>query len=294
MHYFFVTLFFLIMCLNGCTRRTLLVKPKTGTPTETHIPSSPTQAETPQPQPYPDPWTELSSGIKYQKQTHTNGNSVHFVQVDLSSPKVLLHVSNQEEGATTPKKFAKKTGALVAINGDFFDPNSGYVPFGLSLSKGTKWKNTQVMKDWFILACGEGNACIIRAFNKNDVIDPLWKNVVGGRDQIVRDGKAWGLGEDNSCPHLCPMPAPRTSVGLTADKKFLILGTAEGYGELAGGLRVSEMADWMMKMGAANAIHLDGGGSTQMVVKDQLMTRRPDKEPEERVVGNMLGVLSLN
>lgn len=234
--------------------------------------------------------TELKSGLFYLKTTTGTGNSIHFVTVDLTVGNK-IRVSKHTEGVRTPKQFARNIGAYIAVNADFFDSGRGYIPLGLSMGEGVRWPGTQVMPNWYVLACDQANACEIRPFSKTEPLKPGWKNVVGGRDLIAKNGIPWTRQNDNSCPHLCPFEAPRTAVGLSADNTQLIIGVAEGYGELEGGVRVSDMAAAMVAQGASHVLHLDGGGSSQLVIDGALKTRRPDNEPQERVVGNILGIM---
>ncbi len=71
---------------------------------------------------------------------------------------------------------------------------------------------------------------------------------------------------------------PRSAAGLSADGKTLILFALDGrqataeesvYGRAhSRGATLAELAELMLGFGAANALNLDGGGSTSLVVKD--------------------------
>lgn len=71
---------------------------------------------------------------------------------------------------------------------------------------------------------------------------------------------------------------PRSAAGLSADGKTLILFALDGrqataeesvYGRAhSRGATLAELAELMLGFGAANAVNLDGGGSTSLVVKD--------------------------
>src|SRR5690606_12609882 len=60
--------------------------------------------------------------------------------------------------------------------------------------------------------------------------------------------------------------APRTAVGITADGKVLLV-TADAANGKNTGPSLKEMAYVMRHYGAVSAMNLDGGGSTQMVVR---------------------------
>lgn len=69
--------------------------------------------------------------------------------------------------------------------------------------------------------------------------------------------------------------APRSAVGLTAQGK-LILVAADGYQQQSTGMTLQELAVMMRELGARQAMNLDGGGSTQMVVKGKIVNTPSD------------------
>jgi hypothetical protein len=84
--------------------------------------------------------------------------------------------------------------------------------------------------------------------------------------------------------------APRTAAGVTADGRILLLtvdGRRPGYSV---GLTIAETAAVMRSLGAVNALNLDGGGSTTMVVQDELQGI-PSDRTGERPDGDALLIL---
>ena len=124
---------------------------------------------------------------------------------------------------------------------------------------------------------------------------PGWEAVqqaVGGREWIVRDGAV------NISPH--PASAdeihPRSAVGLTADGR-LILATVDGRETgVSEGVRLTELAELMLERGAVQAINLDGGGSSTLVVRragteTPVIVNKPS-DGVERPVTNSIQVVS--
>ncbi|MFC7217480.1 phosphodiester glycosidase family protein [Streptomyces polyrhachis] len=73
---------------------------------------------------------------------------------------------------------------------------------------------------------------------------------------------------------------PRTAAGVTADGRILLV-TADGRRpEHSVGLSIDETAAVLRDLGAADAINLDGGGSTAMVVHDELQSLPSDAAGE--------------
>jgi hypothetical protein len=83
---------------------------------------------------------------------------------------------------------------------------------------------------------------------------------------------------------------PRTAAGVTADGRIVLVtadGRQPGYSV---GLSIPEATAVMRSLGAVNAINLDGGGSTAMVVDNELQGR-PSDRTGERPDGDALIVL---
>jgi exopolysaccharide biosynthesis protein len=57
------------------------------------------------------------------------------------------------------------------------------------------------------------------------------------------------------------------------------------------GMTLAELAALMRRLGATDALNLDGGGSTTMVVQGRIVNRPSDQEGE-RHVGDALAVIA--
>lgn len=108
---------------------------------------------------------------------------------------------------------------------------------------------------------------------------PGWSGVVaaiGGGPQIVRNGSpVFRTGEEFTVTQLSPR-APRTGVGQLKDGR-IILVTADGRQPgLSVGLTNFELAQTLARLGAVNAMALDGGGSTTMAYDGKLLNTPSD------------------
>ena len=79
--------------------------------------------------------------------------------------------------------------------------------------------------------------------------------------------------------------APRSAVGLTNKGEFL-LAVVDGRQAHSDGCTLTEWAELLKKFGAVEAINLDGGGSTELVVGGKILNSPSDGE--ERPVGSVL------
>lgn len=108
------------------------------------------------------------------------------------------------------------------------------------------------------------------------------KEVVGGRGKFLNDGNNEGD---------WPERHPRTAVGFNADSTKLYLLTVDGRQSTSAGMTLTEMGEFMKRFGVQNALNLDGGGSTTMVVHNQVVND-PSDGSGERAVANALMVVS--
>lgn len=75
---------------------------------------------------------------------------------------------------------------------------------------------------------------------------------------------------------------PRTAVAKLKDGKFLMI-TADGRSEASGGIGLQDLAEYLLSLGAIDAMNLDGGGSTTMFLDGKVVNHPSDKEGERKV-----------
>ena len=83
---------------------------------------------------------------------------------------------------------------------------------------------------------------------------------------------------------------PRTAIAVTSDRKVLLVtvdGRQPGY---SAGMTLVELATLLSRLGASEAINVDGGGSTTSVVNGRVVNR-PSDAAGERPVANAIGVV---
>ncbi|MEV6051976.1 phosphodiester glycosidase family protein [Streptomyces sp. NPDC052107] len=106
---------------------------------------------------------------------------------------------------------------------------------------------------------------------------------------VLEDGQALsGLDHGTS--------AVRTVVGVKGGGRQLLILALDGAAQYRTGLTVAEEADTMRSLGASDAFNLDGGGSTELVTRDDgasaVTVRNHPSAGAERPVANGIGVFS--
>ena len=87
---------------------------------------------------------------------------------------------------------------------------------------------------------------------------------LGGGATIVKNGIVPAAFSHNIAGN-----QPRTAIGITQDKKEVIFLTIDGRTSSYPGVSQKELGEIMISLGAYEAINLDGGGSTEMIVRTQ-------------------------
>ena len=114
--------------------------------------------------------------------------------------------------------------------------------------------------------------------------------LVGGWPRIVREGSSIAAASDSlegTFPRFGTARHPRSAVGFSRDSTTLFLVAVDGRQATSVGMSLAELAQAMIELGAYDALNLDGGGSTALVVGDTVVNH-PSDATGERAVGDAL------
>lgn len=95
---------------------------------------------------------------------------------------------------------------------------------------------------------------------------PQLQDMVAGYPYIIKNG-AIDIGPRGDAVDR----HPRTAVGFSADSTKLYLVTVDGRQSTSEGMTLAELSDFMLRLGVHTAMNLDGGGSTTMVVRNEIV-----------------------
>lgn len=148
-----------------------------------------------------------------------------------------------------------------------------------------------------IFATGSFAALIQSSFTVGDEINittPDFQALsvsMGGGAVLVKDGVI-----PTSFSHNVSGTHPRTAIGISADSKEVLFVTIDGRGGSYTGATQKELAEIMVYLGAQQAINLDGGGSTEMILRPQGQENKQIinslSDGGERRLMNGIGVVS--
>ena len=241
-----------------------------------------------------------ANGWPFFADAHLDG----WVRVGSGAPLTLLRVNraangdsltlyNAFMGDTTPSdsgvvELVLRTVRAAAMAGD--------TAVGVVVRLDTLFAGVQIPSDGVVLVLPARDAS--RAPAAGDTI--RWslpfhgaparvRELVGGYPMLLRDGKHVFENTKAIISGFSVTQHPRTAVATLGDGSLLLMAV-DGRSESSGGMSLTQLTDFLVALGAVDALNLDGGGSTVMVVGDSIVNHPSDKEGE-RAVANALVVL---
>lgn len=257
------------------------------------------------PQPYP--------AVRYEHRTGLiPPQRIEIVRIDLSDPNVEVRVAAggadpdgdgpYQTTLQTPTTIAARERFEVAVNGDFFGAKktvdvegekSGYVADKWALAIGPAATDGYI---WAPASSGARPALILDAAMQARLA--IIKEVPGDARQVIAGSHILlsnGRISVADAPGFIRTRHPRTAVGIADNGETLVLVVVDGRrAEQATGMSLPELAQLMLEIGCRDALNLDGGGSSELVIRDprngQLQVVNRPSDNRERAVANVLGI----
>jgi hypothetical protein len=212
-----------------------------------------------------------------------SGPALEFwaLRVDLANPGLRILVGPAPEDgivrALKVSSFARDYGCTAAINANPFTipgkkllfggrEGEAQTAVGLEVSEGVVLSPPNPRYDALAFyadgLASAGRAAIISQAEAFSGSGPI-KNAVGGFYRILEGGKpsAQALSERGGVRH------PRSAAGISADGRFLYLLVIDGRRLGSVGATEAETAFILERLGAADALCFDGGGSSALVLR---------------------------
>jgi hypothetical protein len=229
-----------------------------------------------------DTWTTPFPGVRHLHRVLPD-QDIHAMLVDLCADGVSVRATASGERGQRTSSFGASVGAQVAINGDYFDLNGTYRTDGYTAHDGQVWPDTQDHGEVAQWVFGPEQ---VHPYAHWEVTSPQywWKEVISGHWTLLQDG-AYHDNSGDVGTH------PRTALGLTKDRRTLILAVVDGRAAWAGrrGMSFPELTALMADLGAHWAVGLDGGGSSTMWMQGAGILNHPS-DGSERTVANHLAI----
>lgn len=230
-------------------------------------------------------WEPVVPGVEYRHIVR-EGVDAHAVRVNLDADCLAVIATPAADRGITVSEFARRRGAVVAVNGDYFDPAIN--PIGLAMGGGEVWARAdERVRRQEVVGVGGRRVEIFPRAEPLRTPEPWMTGAVAGWPMVVEDCAP--VASLPGSDHFTNAPHPRTAVGLSADRRHLLLLVADGRRGDAPGPTLPELSALMVEAGACTALNLDGGGSSALWVRDRIVNQPSDLV--ERPVANHLAVV---
>lgn len=253
----------------------------------------------------------LPEGIRVYHSIHTGANlRAWYIFVKESHPDIETRVvvSTDADGRESVSDFANRLAAPVVINGGYFrmDLNPAKhvgilkadgqllhsatssvlrgeqrfflyrsaIGFGMDNQVAVRWVSTQG-DSVFSWSKPIDNMMGVPGEPADTSHREYWnvRDVLGGGPQLIKSGEIFiSENEEVFFGTSIPEVHPRTAAGIT-NTGDLILLLVDGRQLISRGVDLKELAQILFNLGCVEAINLDGGGSSTLVVNGTLLNR---------------------
>ena len=215
-----------------------------------------------------DTYEDENVKITYTQYT-TNGTTIHVADVQLSSAEYLKTAFAEDtygkNVTEATSEIAEAHDAILAINGDYYGVQE----------KGYVIRNGIVYRD----KAGASDVLCIYADGSMKIVDPSTVTAQELADQGVWQAFSFGPGLVENGEISVSLDSevgrakasnPRTAIGVIDDLHYVFV-VSDGRTDESEGLSLYELASFMDQLGVQTAYNLDGGGSSTMVFRNQII-----------------------
>ena len=196
-------------------------------------------------------WQELTPGIEYidlGTSILSPWSHIHTFKIDLEKHDLgLILASSFAKPYASAYQFARKSHAIIAINGGFFDKNSN--PLGLRISNYHQFSPLKRISWWgiFYIKNQKAHLASLNSYKGNNNVN----FAVQTGPRLLINGQI---------PQLKAGIAERSAIGIAPDGKIIILVTENS--PMTTTALAKLMKSWPIN--CKNALNLDGGSSSQI------------------------------
>jgi exopolysaccharide biosynthesis protein len=248
--------------------------------------------------------TPLSlEALSYHHFPYERFTSVHVLIVNPTEHRIVpIKASGKEVCRETVVTLANRYGAIAAVNGGFWKLNGK--PAG-ALKINHQWFGTPTKPrgaiGWSLVSqkvlidriltndsfaeCLPGDQIeVIPASDPPYTTPEEWselENIVGGTPVLVRQSSLIeDFSPEQTIRSFLVRKHPRTAVGIRSNGDWVFVVVDSCFYGLIGGMAMKQLSQLMLNLGCVEALNLDGGGSSTMVVGGRVMNKACGKIKE--------------
>ena len=233
--------------------------------------------------------------IKTDTLLNSNQNISFLIFPQKAFEKYKIEFAYNKKKLEQTSLFGINNNALVAINGSFFDMDSGgsvvYFEINdsvLSITKpdSIKWAVPDSLVDGVVIITKDSRI-LIQAANVDSFYEQSKEE-----SAVLRSGPLLIFNSEKvKLPQMKFVSNRHPRTYLCNYNGSIIFITVDGRSEVGDGMTLIEAQNYLYDLGCNDAINLDGGGSTTMWIKDKGVVNAPSDKTGERPVANVLLIL---
>lgn len=232
---------------------------------------------------YSDSKTSIT--LKQYREYDSNIYVADVTVSDASDLKTALANNTYGRNITdTTSDMAANNNAVLAINGDYYGARqSGYV-----IRNGKLYRDTSGNRDALVIQKnGEFKFVSESETSASELLQDGALQVFSFGPVLLNNGEV-SVGENDEVG-MAMASNPRTAIGYLGNNHYVFV-VSDGRTSESAGLSLYELASFMKKLGVKDAYNLDGGGSSTMVFKGEIINNptTSGRSGEERAVSDIV------
>lgn len=232
---------------------------------------------------YSDSKTSIT--LKQYREYDSNIYVADVTVSDASDLKTALANNTYGRNITdTTSDMAANNNAVLAINGDYYGARqSGYV-----IRNGKLYRDTSGKRDALVIQKnGEFKFVSESETSASELLQDGALQVFSFGPVLLNNGEI-SVGENDEVG-MAMASNPRTAIGYLGNNHYVFV-VSDGRTSESAGLSLYELASFMKELGVKDAYNLDGGGSSTMVFKGEIINNptTSGRSGEERAVSDIV------
>lgn len=222
------------------------------------------------------------------KQYREYDSNIYVADVTVSDASdlktALAHNTYGRNITDTTSDMAANNNAVLAINGDYYGARqSGYV-----IRNGKLYRDTSGNRDALVIQKnGEFKFVSESETSASELLQDGALQVFSFGPVLLNNGEI-SVGENDEVG-MAMASNPRTAIGYLGNNHYVFV-VSDGRTSESAGLSLYELASFMKELGVKDAYNLDGGGSSTMIFKGEIINSptTSGRSGEERAVSDIV------
>ena len=232
---------------------------------------------------YSDSKTSIT--LKQYREYDSNIYVADVTVSDASDLKTALANNTYGRNITdTTSDMAANNNAVLAINGDYYGARQG----GYVIRNGKLYRDTSGNRDALVIQKnGEFKFVSESETSASELLQNGALQVFSFGPVLLNNGEI-SVGENDEVG-MAMASNPRTAIGYLGNNHYVFV-VSDGRTSESAGLSLYELASFMKELGVKDAYNLDGGGSSTMVFKGEIINNptTSGRSGEERAVSDIV------